>query len=416
MAGTFLTATIVAKEALMLLENELVMGNLVHRGYRQEFGKQIRGAKPGTSVSIRKPNRFRVTKARTRTETTVTESSITLNVATQAHVSWDFTTVDLTMKISEYSERYLKPAVAALANQVDADLCGLYSSVFNSVWESTGFVSPESFVVLGKAGQKLDEEAVPGENRCVVLNPAGNWALANALKNMYVTEVSKPALTKGFLARVGNFSIYMDQNIKTHTTGTFHDTGSTQSIIVATTGGATGTSVELIHFRVANTLALRTGDVFTIADVNAVNPMSGESTGSLRQFVVTGDVSVAATETSAIATVLVAPEMIDTGPYKTVDTLPAAGAVCAIVGTQTEPFPQNLAFHKNAFALVVVPLEMPDGVGWGARASSRISGMSIRVLKDYDIDDDEEIARLDILYGVSAIYPELACRIWGAEG
>jgi hypothetical protein len=108
--------------------------------------------------------------------------------------------------------------------------------------------------------------------------------------------------------------------------------------------------------------------------------------------------------------------MIDTGAYKNVDTLPAAGAAVSIVGTQGEPFPQNLAFHKNAFALVVVPLEIPDGASWGARATSRVSGMSVRVMKDYDLSNDEERVRLDILYGVKTLQPEMACRIWGAEG
>ena len=99
---SYLTADIVAKEALMLLENHLVMGNLVHRGYREEFGKDIRGAKPGTSVRIRIPNRFTVTKSRVRTTSGITESYITLTVATQAHVSFDVTTVDMTMKIGQF--------------------------------------------------------------------------------------------------------------------------------------------------------------------------------------------------------------------------------------------------------------------------------------------------------------------------
>jgi hypothetical protein len=420
---TLLTPTVIAKEALMLLENNLVMGNLVHRKYVNEFKKV------GGSVSIRKPVKFRVTKSRTRSTSTITEQSITLTVATQAHVSWAFNSKDLTLTIEEYSERYVKPAAAALANTMDADVCALYDDVANSVWESTGFITPESFIVLGKAAQKMDEEACPPEDRSIALNPAANWSLANALKSLYVQDVAGGALKggvasggppKGYRGTIAGFDIYMDQNIKTHTTGQFHATGSTAALKVQTAAGSgllgsDQKSYPMIDFKIVNTRALKTGDVFTIAGVYAVNPMSGDSTGQLRQFTVTADASCAVTETTSggAVTVYFEPAMVDTGPYATVDTLPAASAAVTIVGTIAEPYPQNLAFHKNAFALVTVPLEMPHGV-WGARET--YNGLSIRIVKDYDIDTDDEVCRLDVLYGVKSLYPEMAARIWGAEG
>ena len=418
---TLLTPTIIAKEALAILRNNLVMGTKVHRSYEREF-KKI-----GGSVTIRKPVKFQVTTGRTRAASTITEQSITLTVATQNHVSWQFNTADLTLTIDEYSKRYIEPAANVLANTIDADVLSLYKDIYNEVWESTGFVDPESFIVLGKAGRKLDEEAAPQMDRCVVLNPAANWSLANAMKNMYVTDVSKPALQKGYLARIANMEVYMDQNVKVHTTGAFHDSGSTQALQVGLTGGTgiptTGATVAgtaaktltLLNFRVADTQVLKTGDVFEIAGVYAVNPVSGDSTGQLRQFVVTADASCAATETTSgnAVTVYVEPNLVATGPYKTIDTFPAAAAAVTVVGNENEPYPINLAFHKNAFALVMVPLQVPANT-WSAVATE--AGFSIRVLKDYDIDTDDEIIRLDVLYGVKTLYPELACRIRGAEG
>lgn len=403
-----LTPTVIAKEALMRLKNNLVMGNKVHRNYKKEFKKV------GGSITIRKPVKFQVTTGRTRATSTITENNITLNVATQRHVSWAFNSADLTLTIDQYAERYIKSGTQVLANHIDVDLCDLYKDVYNEVWESTGFINPESFMVLGKAGQRLDEEAAPQEDRCIVLNPAAHWSMANALKGLYVTDVAGKAVKKGYLARIANMEVYMDQNIKVHTTGTFHDTGSTAEILVGTTTPADrASSVELIHFRVASSLALKQGDVFTIANVYAVNPVSGESTGTLRHFVVTGDASCATTSTASILTALIEPEIIHTGPYKTVDTLPAAGAAVSIVGTQTEPYPINLAFHKNAFALVMVPLVKPANT-WGATAVD--AGYSIRIVKAYDINLDDEVCRLDVLYGTKTLYPELACRIRGAEG
>ena len=406
MTVTLLEPTIIAKEALMMLENNMVMGKHVHRRYKKEFKKV------GGTITIRKPVKFKVTKARTRTQSGVTEPSITLQVATQAHVSWDFTTVDLTLTIEEYSERYIKPAANVLANTVDTDLTALYDDIYNSVVESTGDVTPESFIVLGKAGQRLDEEAVPQNDRVLVLNPAANWSMANALRTVYVKEIAKRALERGYLATIAGFDIYMDQNIKTHKTGDYSTT--TGTIQVTGTGTQNGTSIVMGQFTIVSSKVLKVGDVFTIAAVYAVNPVSGLSTGELRQFVVTADADCSATETTSAnnVTVFISPEIIDTGAYKNVDQDPAAGAVVTIVGTAGITSPQNLAFHKNAFALVTVPLEVPHGV-WGARASNKKTGLSIRVLKDYDVDSDEEICRMDILYGVKTLYPEFAVRMRG---
>lgn len=423
MANNLLTPTVIAKEALAILRNNLVMGTKVHRAYEGEF-KKI-----GDTLTIRKPVKFTVTEARTRSTSDVTEHSITLQVATQAHVSWQFTSVDLTLTIEEYSKRYIEPATNVLANSVDAAICGLYSDIYNAVWESTGFVDPESFIVLGKAARKLDEEAAPQSDRCVVLNPAANWSLANAMKNMYVTDVSKPALQKGYLARIANMEVYMDQNIKVHTTGAFEPTSTTGGFWVGLSGGTgiptTGDTNGTVHYTENKSMtagrfctagtALQVGDVFQIAGVQAVNPVSGSATGQLRQFVVTAAVAPSATETVSgnYQTVTFEPPMVATGAFKTIDTFPAASAVADVVGVATEPYPQNLAFHKNAFALVMVPLRKPDGQ-WGSTATD--SGFSIRVVKDYDVGTDEEIIRLDILYGVKTLYPELACRIYGAQG
>lgn len=421
---TLLTPTMIAREALRLLKNNLVMGNLVHRAYEVEFPGTPR---KGGSVSIRKPVKFQVTKGRTRVTSTITEQSITLTVGTQAHVSWSFNMKDLTLTIEEYSERYIRPAAAVLANTVDSDLCALYDDVWNWTYESTGFVSPSTFMVLGKAMQKMDEEAAPPDDRVVVLNPAGHWSMANALSNWNFPQIGEEPAKKGFVRQLANCMLYMDQNIKSHTTGTFHDTGSTESDVIhagltggtgIVTGGAgagSGTSVTMINFRVVNTQVLKTGDVFTINGCFAVNPMSGASTGTLRDFVVTADASCGATETTSgnAVTVYIQPGMVNTGPYQTVDTVPAASAVVNIKWNPTEPYPQNLAFHKNAFALVMVPMEMPEGV-WGSSVTE--DGISIRIVKDYEIDSDVEVCRMDILYGVKTLYPELACRIFGAEG
>ncbi len=435
--NTLINATMIAREALRLLKNNHVMGSQVYRGYESEFPGN---PKKGGTVQIRKPVKFVVTKSRVRTSSVISEQYITMNVTTQAHISWAFDSNELTMKIEDYSERYIRPAAAKLANTVDGDLAALYSDVWNVVYESSGFVTPHTFMVLAKAQQRLDEEGVPPEDRCVVFNPAAHWAMANALVGLYgPQEAQEKALRKGYLGKIAGSDIFMDQNIKTHTVGTTHDTGSTGSdvIKVASTaadlitgivvGASRNQKIELYNFRVTGggvTDILKVGDWFEIADVYAVNPMSGESTGVRRQFVVTTQVDgwsnvesstgpCTGATTGCGLTVYIQPDMINTGPYKTIDTKPAGNSIAYFYETHKKSYPQNLAFHKNAFALVFVPLQKPDGVAFADTITDE--GYSIRVVKDYDIDNDLEVIRLDILYGVKTIYPELAVRIAGAE-
>jgi len=428
---TLLSPTIIAKEALRLLKNNLVMGAIVYRDYETEFPGM---PKKGGSVQIRKPVKFQVSKTRVRVTTTITEQYITLNVATQAHISWGFHMVDLTLTIEEYSARYLKSATAALANQIDSDLCALYDDVPNQLYESTGYVTPHSFTVLGRAMQQLDEEAVPPDERVIVFNPAAHWTMANALSNWNFKEGGEAALRKGYLGKVANAQIYMDQNIKSHTCGawaTDSAAGASSGRFVVhntATSGGTGLPTGLVPGASANAKilmdgfdkattvqVLKVGDTYTIDGCYAVNPMSGESTGSLRSFVVTADVTGVSASTSNDGVVVpFVPEMIHTGPYKTVDTIPQLSADVRLKGVSSQQFPQNLAFHKNCFALCMVPLQVPDAPVWSGSATE--DGYSIRIVKAYEIGEDDEIVRLDVLYGVKTIYPEMGVRVMGAEG
>lgn len=393
-SNTLITPTIIAREALRALENNLVMGANIYREYKNEFKKV------GTAISLRKPNKFRATKAQARSNTNLAESSDTFTVATQAHVSWAFSSVELTMTIENYKRRYITPAAEALANTVDVDLLSLYDDIPNQV--GTPGTTPATFGALGDAGQRLDEESCPQSNRKIVFNPAANWSMADALKGTFDQGLANSTIRKGMLGRVANFEIFMDQNVQTHTTG-IHTTSSTPLVAGAS---QSGTSLATDGWAVS-TAILKAGDVFTLADVYAVNYTSGDSTGVLRQFVSTTDVS---SDGSGLATIVITPGITASGAYQTVSAAPANNAAITVVGTESTGYSQNLAFHPEAFGLVTMPLEMPANT-WGRREVHK--GVSIRVLKQYDIDADEEIIRMDILYGVKTLNPALACRITG---
>ncbi len=414
MAQSLVTPSMIAKEALMQLENNLVAANRVHREYKKEFtGGQ------GSSVSIRKPVKFYTADGATRVNQDVEEKTTTITVDQRKHVSWKFATQDLTLSIEEYSERYIKPAMITLANTVDRSILGLYKSSWNSV--GTPGTTPASYAAVAGAAQRMDEMAVGSESRTMLLNPAAHYAVAgNQLTLDAVGNKGVGAYEEAKIGRVAKFDMFSTQNILSHTVGVATGTplvnGASQNVTYANaTGSNWSQTLNTDGWTNSTTGILKAGDVFTIAGVYAVNPVPGEgATGKivmpyLQQFTVLADANSGATTGPAALTI--SPPMITSGPFQTVSAAPADNAAITVLGTGGTAYPQNIGFHKNAFALVTVPLEMPDGAAFKARESH--NGLSVRVVKDYDIDTDEDVIRLDILYGTKAIYPDLACRLWG---
>lgn len=413
MPNTLVTPSMIAKEALMQLENNLVLANRVHREYKSEFsGGQ------GSTVSIRRPVKFFTSDGATRVNQDVEEKTTNIVIDQRKHVSWNFSTQDLTLSIEDYSERYIKPAAITLANTVDRSIAALYSRVWNAV--GTPGTTPASFGDVAKAAQRLDEMAVPTDKRCLLLNPAAHYAVAGDKLTLENGADGKTAYEAARVGRVAMFDMYSSQNTPVHqvgvATGTPLVNGAGQNVTYENAVGASW-SQTLVTNGWTNSTAniLRAGDVFTIAGVFAVNPVPGEgATGKmvmpyLQQFtVLTAATSGAST---GPATLTISPPIIVSGPHQTVSAAPGNDVAITVLGTGGVSYPQNLAFHKNAFALVTCPLEMPDGAAFKARESHQ--GLSMRVVKDYDIDNDLDVIRLDILYGVKAIYPDLAARLVG---
>lgn len=411
MPATLVTPSMIAKEALMQLENNCVLANRVHREYKKEFnGGQ------GATVSIRRPVKFNVSNGATAVVQDTEEKTTNIVVDQRRHVAWDFTTEQLTLSIEEYSERYIKPAVIALANDVDVSIANLYNTVWNQV--GTIGTTPANYAAIAAAAQRLDEMAVESSPRSMVVNPAAAYAVAGNQSTLEaVGDVRKTAYEESMVARVAKFDMFSTQNIATHQVGPLGGTplvnGGSQAVTyAAAAGNSWSQSLVTDGWTAAAALRLRAGDVFTIANVFAVNPVP--RTGAkmvmpyLQQFVVTANAS---SDAAGNLTATISPPIITSGPQQTVSAAPADNAAITVVGTANAQFPVNMGFHKNAFALVTVPLEMPDSAPFKARENYK--GLSIRVIKDYDFASDVERIRLDILYGVKAIYPDLATRLAG---
>jgi hypothetical protein len=412
MPNTLITPSMIAKEALMQLENNLVFANRVHREYVKEFsGGQ------GSTVAIRRPVKFQTTNGATASLQDVEEKSTNIVVDQRKHVAWEFSTQDLTLSIEEYSERYIKPAAITLAQTVDRSIASLYRSVWNAVG-NVATQPPSTFTDIARAAQRLDEMAVEMSDRCMAVNPAAAYAVAgNQITLNGVGDVRKTAYDRAKVNEIANFDMYQSQNIVTHTVGPLGGAplvnGAAQNVTYANAVGSNWSqSLITDTWTAAAAPRLNAGDVFTIAGVFAVNPVPGEGSKQalpyLQQFTVLSNVS---SDAAGNATLTISPPIIASGPFQTVSAAPADNAAITVLGAANTAYPQNLGFHKNAFALVTVPLDMPDGVAFKARESHK--GLSMRVIKDYDFTNDTDRIRLDVLYGVKAIYPDFACRVVG---
>jgi hypothetical protein len=412
MSSNLLTPSIIAKEALMQLENNLVIGNLVYRAYEAEYGLDANGNKKGSTITIRKPVRYTVRTGATANVQDTQEGSTTIVVNTQRGVDLQFSTADMTLKITDFSERYIKPAMSQLANQIDMDLYQLTNSVPN--WAGQPGQTINSFSDFAVAAQRMDELAIPGDERRAILSPADYWAMVSAFTTLFAKQgvTAETALRQAELGRIANLDVYSAQNVytftcgsRTNTTPLFDGTGNISTTFDAVlTTNAMNISIK----GAGNAVTYAAGDIFTIAGVYAVNPVSKAVLPYLRQFVVN---TAATTTAGGAATLNISPAIITSGAYQTVSSAPVDGAAITNLGTASTGYSQNIFMHKNALALCMVPMEMPDGAVKKARETYK--GLSVRLVGSYDIINDMNLYRLDVLYGCRAIYPELAVRASG---
>jgi hypothetical protein len=403
MSNALINSSIITNEALRVLENSLTFANQINREYDDKFA--VEGAKIGDTLNIRKPARYVGRSGATLTVEDHVETSVPLVLSTQFGVDVNFTSADLTLKIDKFADRIIKPAMATIANKIDLDGTALYKNIYNAV--GTPGTTPATLRVFLDAGAKMDYEATPRDGqRSVVIDPVCQASMVDTLKGLFQssTEIGKQ-YKSGQMGQSVGLDWYMDQNITTHTVGPL---GGTPLVNGVPAQGATTLVTD--GWTAAAASRLKAGDIFTIANVYAVNPQSRQSTGQLRQFVVTADVS---SDGSGNLTAAISPAIQSTGAFATVNALPVDNAAITVLGAASTVSPANMAFHKDFCVLASADLLMPKGVDMASRASSKSAGLSIRMVRAYDINNDKFPTRFDVLYGYKVVYPELACRIMG---
>jgi hypothetical protein len=401
--NTLLTPSEITMEALRLFENNLTAAKHVNKQYSSAFAKE--GAKIGASLNVRKPVRYTVTMGSELEIQDATETFATIVLDKQAHIGMTFSSVDLTLSIDQFSERFIAPAAVALANQVDADVLALYYKFYQAV--GTPGTVPATALVILQAKAKLENSATPmSPVRSLVVDPTTEITVVDALKGLFQQSTAiAQQYAKGSMGTALGFNWYMDQNVKAHTVGTYGG-----SPIVAG-AGQTGSSLATSGWT-ATTTILNKGDIFTIGSgatgVYMVNPVSYQKLGVLQQFRV---VANTVTDGGGLSTIAIEPPIITSGPFQTVDASPAASAVITVLGATGTVSPQNLAFYKDAITLVSADLHMPRGADMAAVKHSDKVGVSMRLWRDGDIYKDSFPTRLDILYGVEVLRPEWGVRI-----
>ena len=390
--NTILTPTMLTRAALAILHQKLNFIGNINRSYDDQFAKS--GAKIGSTLNIRLPNQYTVrTGAAISVQDTV-EQNTSLTVATQAGVDMEFSSAELTLNLQDFSDRILEPAMSQLAAYIEADALSMYKDVHNVVDNDAAAVS---FLNVMQGRQRLNETLTPNDKRIALLQPAHTTKLVDALKGLFQdSNAIKEQYREGSMGRTGGFDFYENTLLTNHATGT----APKVTAYTVNGGSQVGSSIVVQ----TGTATFLKGDVVTFAGCNAVHPETKADLGYLQQFVVT------ATYAGGAGSLQISPAIVATGARKNVTASPTAtGAVVKVGAGASETMNTSMVFHPNAFTFATADLVMPQGVDFAAREV--MDGISMRIVRQYNVSTDQFPCRLDVLYGYKTLRPQLACRI-----
>jgi hypothetical protein len=394
MANTILTPTAVTREALRVLHQKCNFIGSINRQYDDSFARQ--GARIGDSLKIRLPNQYTVRTGATLDVQNTTESSVTLQIATQKGVDINFSSNELTLSLDDFSKRILEPAMAVLAANIESDALSMYKNVYNVVDRDAQALT---LVDILNGRRLLNENLAPMDDmRVAMLSPLHTVKLVDALKALFHESTAiKKQYAEGMMGRTAGFDFYENTLVTDHTTGTAVNGDTLYNVNGASQTGSTltvdtGTTTFLI------------GDLITIAGCNRVHPESKADTGTAQQFVITANSGASATSLS------ISPSIVTSGATQNVSASPTnGGAITKLCAGASGTINSTMLYHKDAFTFATADLIMPQGVHFAAREV--YDGISMRIVRDYDINNDKFPCRIDVLYGYKAIRPENAVRI-----
>ena len=405
MSNALITTSKITRHAVKEFLNSLQIASKVDRQLDSEFRKV------GDTITVRRPVMFVSQDGATLgSATDIEEVGASVVLDQRKHVHFAITSKDLTLSIEDFNTRYIQPAMAELAQQVESSLADSYKQIGNFV--GTPGVAPSTFLEVGAAAKVLSKLGTPMNVRWnAFYDEDASLALADGLKSVFPTEIAKKAIEEAAIGRYSKFMLFENQSLKLHTVGVATGTplvnGATQETTYAASGAAWAQTIITDGWTNSTAGILLAGDVITFAGVNSVNRRTRVDTGDLQTFVVTADAASGASTGPAALTI--SPPIITSGPYQTVTAAPADGAAIVVkTGAGGTKHKQNLAFHPNAITLAMAPLDMPTEGASASRES--FDNISIRTVTQYAIGTDTTTYRFDILFGVKAQNPDFAVR------
>ena len=405
MANNFKNTDLVTRIALKEFMNALQMGAKVDRQLDDQFQKV------GNAINVRRPVMFVAEAgAAISANTDVEERAAVMTLDRREKVSFAVTSQDLTLSVENFTERFVQPAMAELAQVVETAIGAAYYQIGN--FTGTPGTAPATFLAVGGAAKVLKKLGVPQNMRwCAFYDEDASLALADGLKTVFPNDIAKRAIEEASIGKYSSFELFENQSLALHTVGVATGTplinGASQEVTYAASGDAWSQSLITDGWTNSTADILLQGDVFTVAGVNSVNRKTRQDTGDLQTFTVLADAASGAS--TGPATLTISPPMIVSGPYQTVAAGPADGAAIVVkTGAGGASHKQNLAFHKNAITLAMAPLDLPQDGASASRES--FDNISIRAVRQYNITSDETTYRFDILFGVKALNPDFAVR------
>jgi P22 coat protein - gene protein 5 len=410
MSNTTLTSTIVTKETGFEYTNNVRFVSQITKEYNTYFRDNGRAGKPGDTVFARMPVRFEPKSGQALQLQNIYEFSVPVTMDQQFQTAFGWSSAQATLEIDEVRERYINPAINTLANQVDVYA---YAKVFKDVWNIVGTpgVVPSAFLTLTTGVSKIVNQAVDDRDLFACLSPLVMATLANANATLFnpasaVSDSYRSGMLESPASGIQRF--YREPNVQGYTTGSF-----TASTPVVNGANQTGSSIITSGWA-AGASSLKKGDTFTFASVFTLNPLSYTNTAQLQDFVVTADVN----DSAGAMTIPISPSIITTGSLRTVSNSPANGAAITVRGATSAVGGtlaatntiQNLIAHKSAFTFVTVDLLKPNGNGVEC-FRSKAAGVSMRYLSGYDMLNDQNPSRLDILGGAASLQVRGSCRV-----
>ncbi|HHW4670302.1 MAG TPA: P22 phage major capsid protein family protein [Xylella fastidiosa subsp. multiplex] len=401
-----LTHQMIAREAAkMLVEQNNVVTN-INTERSKEFGEEINGYKKGDTVKIMIPpvpvtysgSVFAASGATSAplSAPPISESYVNLQLDQQHHVPLTFTAKEKKLDLTDFSKRFLRPAMTSLSSKVNAILlASMYQQTPNVV--GTWGTVPSTRTPWRSAASTLDRHLAPEEDRCAHFSTEANDALAEANAALFHTsDELRGEFSKNAVGLFAGLEFYKQLSLPTHTNGL-------GAGYVVSGVGQIGSSISIDGK--AGKGDIMKGSIITFADVFEVHPITGATTGRLRQFLVT-DGYVAGGSTLSIYPAIIPTTSEGIG---TVDKAPRDRAAITVFGKPLVPAVQNLVFHRDAFATAFAPLPVLASCE-GYTAS--IKNISVRVMTFGDGKNDMEHTRVDVLFGTPApVRPDHACRV-----